>query len=173
MANMNTATKYGNYSALITISLILILHYSGVSAFWVKGASSLISSFTELLFIILAVYYTREKEFAGYIDFKNAAKAGVTMVLVNAILVSFFIYIFYQFIDPLFMSRFLPEYEKWARLMGYKDEQIKIITAALSNTTPISTAWSSFSWNIFVETFIALVVARVLRRNPPAEQQPM
>jgi hypothetical protein len=165
---MNTATKYGNYCALITITLILILHYSGVSSFWVKGASSLISSFTELLFIFLAIYFTREKEFGGYIDFKNAAKAGITMILVNAILFSFFQYIYYQFIDPAFMSNFLPEYEKWSKLMNKSDEEIKKVSDVLSKDfTPISTAWSSFSQLLFIETFIALIFARILRRNRP------
>jgi len=170
---MNIATKYGNICALITISLVLLLHYSGVSSFWVKGTTSLFSSITELVFIFLAIYYTREKEFAGYIDFKNAAKAGITMVLVNAILFSFFQYLYYQFIDINFMSNFLPEYERTSKvIMGKSDEEISKIANLLSEGfTPISAAWSSFSQLLFVETFIALLFARILKRDIPPEQQ--
>lgn len=169
---MNTATKFGNYCALITVSITLLLHYSGVSSFWVKGTSSLLSSLIELVFIFLAVYFTREREFAGYIEFKNAAKAGVTMVLVNAILFSFFQYIYYQFIDTDFIANFLPDYEKWSRLMGKKEEEIEKMSTMLSTGfTPISTAWSSFSSMIFIETLIALIFAKLLRRNLPPENQ--
>ena len=168
---MNTATRYGNYCALITIVLILILHYSGVSDFWVKGASSIISSFTEIAFIFLAIYFTRQKEYSGYIDFRAAAKAGMTMILVNAILFSFFQYIYYRFVDPDFMNNFVPEYEKWSKLTGKSDAEIKKLSNLISEGfTPISAAWSSFSQMLFIETFIALIAARILRRDPPQQQ---
>ncbi|MBI2269586.1 MAG: DUF4199 domain-containing protein [Bacteroidetes bacterium] len=168
---MNIATKYGNYCALIGISLVLVLHFSGVSAFWTKGVSSILSSLIEVIFIFLAIHATREKEFSGYIDFKNAAKAGMTMLLVNAILYSFFIYLYYQFIDTSFMSNFLSDYEKYSKLMGKSEEEIKKLSDLLSaGFTPISAAWGSFSQTLFVETFIALIAARILRRNPPQQE---
>lgn len=169
---MNIATKYGNYCALIGISLILLLHFTGVSAFWTKGLSGILTSLIEVVFIFMAIYATREKEFSGYIDFKHAARAGMTMILVNAILYAFFEYLYYQFIDTTFMSDFLPEYVKYSKaMMKTNDEEIKKMSDMLSSGfTPISAAWSSFSQILFVETFIALIFARILRRNPPEQQ---
>lgn len=168
---MNIATKYGNYCALIGISLILVLHFTGVSALWTKGVGSILASLIEVVFIFLAIHATREKEFAGYIDFKNAAKAGMTTLLVNAILYSFFIYLYYQFIDTTFISNFLVDYEKYSKLMGKSEEEIKKLSDLLSSGfTPISTAWGSFSQTLFVETFIALIAARLLRRDPPQQE---
>lgn len=168
---MNVATKYGNYCALIGISLVLVLHFTGVSAFWTKGVGSILASLIEVIFIFFAIHATREKEFSGFIDFKNAAKAGMTMILVNAILYSFFIYLYYQFIDRSFMSNFLSDYERYSKLMGKSDEEIKKLSDLLSTGfTPISAAWGSFSQTLFIETFIALIAARLLRREPPQQE---
>jgi hypothetical protein len=165
---MNTATKYGNYAAAFSIMLILLLHYSGMSSFWVKGVGSLITGMADLVFLFMAIYFTRKNEFNGTIDFRSAARAGVTFVLINAIVFAFFQYIYYRYIEPNFMSRFLPEYEKWLKLMVKDEERVqKIIDALSTGFTPISAAWSSFSQMIFWETFIGLIIARLLRSSAP------
>ena len=167
---MNVATKYGNFCALISISLVLLLHFAGVSAFMTKGISSIALSFVDVIFIFLSIRVTREKEFDGYIDFRAAAKAGSTMVLVNAILFAFFLYLYYQFIDTNFVGNYLPDYEKWTKAAGQGDEEIKKMSAALSaGFSPISAAWSSFSTTVVIETFITLIAARILRRTPPSQ----
>ncbi len=169
---MNLATKYGNYCALITVSFILLLHFSGISSFFVKGLGSVISSLTELVFIFLAIYMTRKNEYGGFIDFKSAARAGITMVLVNGILFAFFQYLYYQFIEPDFINHFMPQYEKWSKMMGRSEDELQKVSAALSTGfSPISAAWASFSQMLFWETFIALIIARFLRKNPPEQMQ--
>ena len=122
----------------------------------------------DLLFLFMAIYFTRKNEFKGSIDFRSAARAGVTFVLINAIVFAFFQYLYYRFIEPDFMASFLPEYEKWLRLMVKDEGKVQKITDALSTGfTPISAAWSSFSQMIFWETFIGLIIARILRNSTP------
>ena len=165
---MTTAAKFGNYCALIGISIILLLHYSGTSAFFTKGIGSLASSFVEIIFIFLAIRATRDKDNGGYLDFRNCARAGATMVLINAILFTLFYYLYFQLIDITFVQDFLPDYEKWSKLAGKSDEEIKQTGKLLfEGFTPISAAWSSFSQTVFFETIIVLIAARILRRNPP------
>ena len=167
---MNTAAKYGNYCALIGISIILILHYSGTSAFFTKGIGSLASSFVDIVFIFFSIRVTRDKDNNGYLDFRNCAKAGATMVLINAILFTLFYYLYFQFIDTTFVQNFLPDYEKWSSMAGKTDEEIKQTAKLLfDGFTPISAAWSSFSQTVFFETIIVLIAARLLRKNPPEQ----
>jgi hypothetical protein len=172
MMGMNLATKYGNYCAFLSVSFILLLHYTGVSSFFVKGLGSFVSSLLELVFLFLTVYMTRKKEYGGYIDFKLALRAGITMVLVNGILFALFQYLYYQFIEPSFLNNFLPEYAKWSKVMGKSDKEIDTLSGILSNGfSPISAAWSGFSQMLIWETFAALIIARILRRNPPEQTQ--
>ena len=167
---MNIATRYGNYCAAITIVFTLIVHYAGVNSLWTKASSSFFSSLVEVFFIGAAIYRHRELELNGYIDYRSAVKVGLNTLIVNAILFSFFQYLYYQFIDVYFIQNFVPEYEKWLALMGKAPEEVKKISALLTNGfSPISAAWASFSQMLFVETFIVLLVARIFRRQVQAE----
>jgi len=165
---MNQAAKMGNICAGISVAFILLIHYSGLSVFFVKGLGSGFSSLVEVLFIFLAIYMTRQKEFGGFIEFRLAARAGLTMVIINAILFAFFQYVYYSFIEKDFVNRFLPDYEKWSVVMGTSKADIEKYKTLLGTTfSPINAAWSSFSSMLFCETLLALLFARILRRVPP------
>lgn len=169
---MNIATKYGNYCALVCILLFLLFYFVGVPPLFFMALTTLVTFFLVTVFVYLSIRATREVEWEGYIDFKNAAKAGLTTVFASSILISFFIYIYYTFIDPTFIQRFVPSYEYWMKFnRGKSEEEAKRMLEVITTSfTPISAAWGLFSQTLFLETFIVLIFARFMRRYPPEEQ---
>jgi len=166
---MNTATKYGNYCALFCIGIIMVLHFAGVQPLIFMGMSTFLTFIVDLIFIFISIRSTRLKDYNGFIDFKNAAKAGLTTIIISTILVSFFIYLYYAFINPGFIDKFLPNYESWMKVHSKKsaEEMKEMLTTISTGFTPISAAWGTFSQTLFIETFIVLIFARFMRSNPP------
>jgi len=171
MKSLNVAARLGNLSAGITIVFVLLLHFGGVGSYFTKNLFSFFSSFSDLVFIVVAVYQSRKIEGGGYISFRNAWKAANTFIFINALLLAFFQYIYLQFIDVHFLQNFLeqaePFYKSLAGVLKFGknfDEFKEMYSAQYS---PINMAWSSFSSSLFFETIIALVVAGVLKKEPP------
>ena len=168
---MNTAARFGNYCAFISIGFILILHFIGVGSFGVKLSSYLFSTLCEIVFIVLAIYYTRKNEYNGYIEFRVAARAGLTTVLINAIVLTLFQYLYYQFIDIHYVDNFIESFQHWIALAGKGDDKLMIdrLNDYKSSFTSISAAWSSFSTTLFFESIFTLIIAKIFQRNPPSE----
>ena len=171
MKSLNVATRLGNLSAGIAFVFLLLMHYGGVGSYFTKNLFSSFSSLADLVFIIVAVYQTRQIEGGGYISFRNAWKAANTFIFINALLLAFFQYIYYQFIDVHFLQTFLEQAEPFYNSLsgvlklGKSFDEFKELYSA--QYSPINMAWSSFSSSLFFEIIIALVVAGVLKKEPP------
>ena len=168
------AARVANLSALISFSFLLVVHFSGVGSFFAKGAFSAFSSVLELVFICLAVYFTREKEYQGFISFKLALRAALTFVLINALLLAFLQYIYLQFLDIHFAQNYMESMEKFTTGLSADqqtaDKLQEVKDKFLETYSPISMAWSSFYSTVALETFIALFIAFLLRREPPFDR---
>lgn len=160
---MNTAIKYGNWAALVNILLILLCHYTITSTVGFVGLTFFTALVVELTFAFLSIWFTR-KLLNGEIDFKAAARAGLTTILVSSILTCLYIYIHYRYVNPELISKFIIEYEKLLVIRKISPELIKEEIHTLEQSmTPITVAWQSFFKSILLETFVIIIMARLLR----------
>jgi uncharacterized membrane protein (DUF106 family) len=114
--------------------------------------------------IFVSVFFTRKSN-NGYIEFKNALKAGMIFSLMVAIVLAIFNYIYYTYITPDTIDYFLSEAKKAAIAHHAKPEEMKLfIDAARENLG----SFRLIPPLLFYGLIISLLAGAVMQKKDPA-----
>ena len=131
-----------------------------------------------LFLIIMAIYYISVHVFTkkykkdimgGQISFSQAFIFGLLLVLLASFLLSFYTYIFNEFIDKEFAKRTLDESKNWMAsfLQGkVSDDQIEKELAKLDANgvpTPLNMAWGEILRGGILGSILSLISASILK----------
>jgi hypothetical protein len=114
--------------------------------------------------IFVSVFFTRKNN-NGYIEFKNALKAGMVFSLMVAIILAIFNYIYYTYITPDTIDYFLSEAKKAAIAHHAKPEEMKLfLDAARENLG----SFRLIPPLLFYGLIISLLAGAVMQKRDPA-----
>lgn len=154
---MNASTKWGiisGVSAGVWTVFIMVLEVNGVSS----GSTGLIPAWIfYMVGIYLGILQTRVNEMAGFIDFRNAFRAGLRAAAFSALLWNVFISVFYMVISKEAMRKLFP-LDSDIML-----ESRKTVTMQLSSFVIATVS------TILLGTFLALILSFVLKKEPEEE----
>lgn len=170
------ATKTGLRMGLIG-GLIMILYALLGFVFNLNNPSNLVMSivFGLLSFVLLIgilVYSVRShrKEQGGYIKFGKAFLVCLITAVIMGLLGSAFNYIYLQFIDPNYMENMVDGLVSMYEQMGLTEEQIDTAIAQVQNNMkPRRQLITSLATNLIGGSIIALIIAAIMKKNPPQE----
>ena len=153
---MNSSTKWGIISGLsagVWTVFILILEVNGISS----GKSGIIPAW---IFYIAGVYIgilqTRVNEMGGFIDLRNAFRAGLRAAAFAALIWNFFISVFYMVVSKEGLRKLFP-LDSDIMLESRKTFMLQFQSFIVAT---IST--------ILIGTFLALILSLILKKEPPA-----
>lgn len=154
---MNSSTKWGVISGLsagVWTVFIMILELNGISS----GSSGLIPAW---IFFIVGIYIgilqTRINEMEGYIDFRNAFRAGLRSAAFAALIWNVFISIFYMVISKDAMRKLFP-LDSDIMLESRKTIMMQLSSFIIATVS-----------TILLGTFLALILSLVLKKEPEEE----
>jgi len=112
------------YGAIIGVSLVIytfIVYLAGLTTSKAIG-------FIQYIIIIGGIYYAtkkyRDENLKGYISYGKALGFGTFTIFFASLIVGFFTYILYAFIDPSLIDKILAISEEAMTKQGLTDEQI-------------------------------------------------
>lgn len=167
-----TVQRYGLIGGLVFIIYGLIANFLG----WNQPGSTggmlnmVISIALFVGLMVVAIRQHRDEELAGFIPFGRAFSVSFFTGLLATVISSIFQFIYVKFIDPGFIERMkettLETYEK----MGMSEEQIEQSMEMLDKmyTPGMMVFWAVIGAAV-VCAIVALIVAAIMKRNPPME----
>ncbi len=151
---MNSSTKWGVISGLsagVWTVFIMILEVSGVSS----GGTGLIPAWIfYIVGIYLGIMQTRVKELSGFIDSKNAFRAGLKTAAFAALIWNFCISIFYMMISKEAMRKLFP-LDSDIMLESRKTAIVQLQSFIVATVS-----------TILLGTFLALILSFILKKEP-------
>lgn len=170
---MNVKITYGFVFAFVGIVLTLIGYLLGLQTD--KAGSTLASMFgwiaTILSFFVLwlGVRAVRDEKPDQCLTFGGGFGAGVLIALIGAAIGAVYTFIHFSFINPDFADYMMTAVQqKWAAA-GMNDQQMEAaekITRIFFH--PAAIAVMGFLGSMFFGVIFSLIVAAIVKRNPPA-----
>jgi transcription termination factor Rho len=106
---MKTAQKFGLISGLASGAIMLGAYYSGLHDRPEAKYADYLGLLVFTVCIVLSIFYTREREMEGNIDFKQAFRAGVITVVISALISGIFYFIYCKVVNPDWLVKQHPE----------------------------------------------------------------
>jgi predicted membrane protein len=170
------AMESGLVLGIILIALNVLIYIFHINIF---GIGRMIL----LFLLIIAIYYFsvyfftkkyKNNILGGKITFNQAFVFGLLLVLLASFIISFYTYIFNEFIDKEFAKRTIEETKSWMEnfLQGkIPEDQIEKEIAKIDANgvpTPIQQAWGEIIRGGIVGSILSLISASVLKtkKNP-------
>lgn len=169
------SAKNGLIIALITTVISLTIHFINpilvYTNFWIQIASF-------VLFIVLLVYAGKSirKELGGYWSFGDAFKSFLIIALILAAVTTLYNVVLMTVIDPELPKKAAIAVEETQRSMmtkfGATEEQINDALSKAGNMedklkiTPKNVI-TSFGFGLAIYGVLALILAAILKKNPP------
>ncbi len=167
----SNASKYGLIAAVISIAYTLVAYLSDLTLMvnpWMGIALWVIS----LVIFIMAVSKTRGA-FGGYISFRDAFSTFILAYIVSSLVTTSFSILLFSVVDPG-AAEDLQEMsiEATVELMenfGAPEAQIEETIEQMegSNQFSVLNMVKGFFWGIFIYAVIGLIVAAIMKKNPP------
>lgn len=101
---------YGIYLAVISILISVVIWAGGLMEKMGIWGGAIIGFVSFIIYLVLLVLFSkayRDKYCGGFISFKDAFIAGFTMMILSAVIVAVYNFIFNSFIDPGYMERIM------------------------------------------------------------------
>lgn len=172
---INTALRYGLIGGAFSIVTTLMMHLTGISDG--SNGSLIMSSIISMLVVfvlyigcqIMAIRTHRNSELGGYITFKRAFMVTLVVTLIIGVISALFNYIYLNFIDPDYISRFLGNMQDFLESYDVPEDQIEQTleeTAAGLDPSLLGSLKSTFYVSIF-GALIGVIVAAVMKKETP------
>lgn len=167
----STASRFGIIAAVISIAYTLIAYLFDLSlmvnpwmgiALWVIG----------LVIYIVAVSQTRNK-LGGFISFRDAFSSFILAYIISSLLATAFNILLFTAIDPgaaeELQDMSIEATVEMLENFGAPTSQIEDTIDQMEGTNQFSVLQlvKGFFWGIVVYAIIGLIVAAIMKRNPP------
>ena len=167
----STASRFGIIAAVISIAYTLIAYLFDLSlmvnpwmgiALWVIG----------LVIYIVAVSQTRNK-LGGFISFRDAFSSFILAYIISSLLATAFNILLFTAIDPgaaeELQDMSIEATVEMLENFGAPTSQIEDTIDQMEGTNQFSVLQvvEGFFWGIVVYAIIGLIVAAIMKRNPP------
>ncbi len=173
------AVKYGILGALATIAITMTSYFTGGMdpAAQMENGFSMgnimkgmgIAVVGYILYTL--VYYLAVKAYrdglGGFITFGQGFKVAFFSVLIKAILVAIFLFIFYQFIAPDFLTNMLDVMEEMLVDSGQNDDQVDMMMGIYGVMyTPLSFSLITGFATLIGGAILSIVAAAIGQKEP-------
>jgi len=154
------------YGAIIGISLVLytfIIYLVGLSTNRYIG-------FIQYIIIIGGIYIStkkyRDESLKGYISYGRALGFGTLTIFFSSLIIGFFNYILYKFIDPSLIDKILAVSEEAMTKQGLTDEQIDLaIEMTKKFTSPLFLTFSTIFGLSFMGFLFSLLTSAFVKKK--------
>lgn len=168
-SSLSNGIVLGILSILISVIVWVggFIESMGIFGSTIIGVISLIINFI-ILFIFAKNY--RNKEFGGYISFKEAFKFVLLVIIFATVITIIYTYIFHKFIAPDYMANLYAVLEQkliiYLENMGASEE---IIDKQLKQFNEVPSIWKTLSqsalFGLIGGIIISLIVAAVVKKK--------
>lgn len=168
------ASKAGLIIGAVGIIVFILMYVSGFKpvGFMLPILILIVSVSINVLILVLMLKKFRESQ-DGLISFTNAFLFGFIALVLSAIVVAVFNYVFINYFDPDYMKQIMQSQKDWMEnyLSGKaSEEQIQAaldgIDQQAANAGSILQALKGFGGNVIFGGIIALIVGAVMKKNP-------
>ena len=158
------AYKYGFYSALVTIVILMIQYVIGVEQHWAFSVASTIAS-------ILIFYYgiNEYKKLQGNkLSIKDGLKTGMGISLIGGLISAIYIYFHYSFLQPEFLEG---KREEAIDGMMTKNPNLSVeqletaMTWINATTSEFFAATMTVIASLFFGFILSLIISAILKRD--------
>ena len=162
------ALNYGLYMALATIVLSVIVYVMGQALEQPWWQSVL--NFAILVLFIVFGFKAFKREGDGFMSLGDALKTGLAIVLVSALVVSVYNYIFMNFIEPDFVDQMLDKAREnmLEQNPNMTDEQLE---TAMGFTSKFMSPGIMFAFGLIASLFfgfiVSLITGLIMKQNRP------
>lgn len=166
--NPRTLTKVGmKYGLIYGVALI------GVSLIFYLLGTDLQSKIPQVLsygvllaVIIIGTKAYRDEDLGGFISYSKALGTGIVISFFGSIIVAFYMYLFFSFIDPSMTDKILETAQQQMMEKGLPDDQVEM---AVEMQKKFMTPGWMFAFTILGYTFfgfiLSLITSIFIRRN--------
>ena len=163
---MNIAMNYGVILGVVIVIVSLLFYMMGET-------TNKLQSWLNYVIMIAAIYigvkHHRDNDLNGYISYGAALGTGTLIILVAAIMLGVYMFVFTKIIDPDFIQYILDKAESDMEDQGQTQKQIKIAmkyTAMMM--TPFWIAIMSSIGTIFMGFIFSLITGIFLKKKDPS-----
>lgn len=178
---MRRELLYGLYLGIASIVWVVLMWVTGLDAEPIKNKYIIMLYYIlPIIFIAVGLYHIREKDNGGYLKFGAGFGKAMILSIVAGIIYILFNYIYINILNPDYMSimleaqkqEILADADAAARLeaSGMTVEQALYGTSSFMNS-PLFFVVTFLSF-LLVCTFISLIVAAIIKKNPPRVDEP-
>jgi len=170
----STATKYGLIAAAINVGWLLIAYLIDLSLFVNPFAGIAIWVVGLVIYILSAAQV--KKQFGGYITFKNAFAAFIIAYIINALISLAVSLVLFNFVDPgareeimdMTIAKSVEMFENFGMSQSDIDETISQMEG--QDNFSLGSQLQGLLTGILVYAIIGLIVAAIIKKNPPQEE---
>lgn len=155
-ASLKNAMNYGAVIGLILI-IISVLFYMFSDS--MSAVQTYIGYAVLIAGIVIGTKNYRDTVLGGYIDYGQCLGSGTLIAFFSAIIMAFYTYIFFTFIDASLIDILLEQIEEQMIENGSSDEEIEI---AMSYTSKFMTPFWMSIGSVFSYTFWGFVFSLII-----------
>ena len=157
--------KYGLIYGVALIGVSLIFYLMGTNL--ESKVPQFLSYGVLLAVIIMGTKSYRDDDLGGYISYGKSVGTGIVIAFFGSIILAFYMYLFFAFIDPAMADKILEMAEQQMMEKGLPDDQVEM---AIEMQKKFITPGWMFAFTILGYTFMGLILSLVtsifIRRNP-------
>lgn len=167
----SNASKYGLGAAIITVAYTLIAYLTNLSLMVNPWAGISLWVITLIIYIV-AVSRTRSG-LGGYISFRDAFSSFILAYIISSLVATAFNILLFTAVDPGAAEELQEmSIDATVQMMdnfGTPESQIEETIEQMegSNQFSVIQMVKGFFWGIFIYAVIGLIVAAIMKKNPP------
>lgn len=158
---------YGIISAFIVILWKLGIYYTGNQFEPIGVYSGPLNLVVQFVFIFLTIRFARNELFDGYINFKQCLKVGMQLSLVNALLLTIFIFIFFKYINLEYAEYYIGEVTRAMQTENKTEteiaEQIELLQENV--LSPVRQATFALAYTLIAGAFMSFICSTFMVKN--------
>jgi hypothetical protein len=163
MTNTKNAMNFG---AILGLSLCVVSAIFMSLGYFDSGYKELILSVLTIIIISWGTVSFREKENEGFMSYFTAFKSCFLIVFYSSIILAFFQYLYFTFIDQVFIDSFIATAENDLIQKQMSDEEVEYNMKAIRYViTPIGYPVLLLFSNCFRGAIFGLITAAFLKRD--------
>lgn len=166
----NPAVLYGIINGVVSILFTFLLYLGGANMF-VSPIAYLGLVLPVVVCVIGALMI--KKQHGGYLEFKDALKATVTILVIGSLMATIFQFVLFNYIDVPFREALAQvtadQAEKMMRKFGMPEDQIeKAVEETLSkNNYTIGRLMLGFVFSCIGSFIVGLIISAIIKRKRP------
>jgi hypothetical protein len=157
------AAKFGLLLGLALIVFSLILYVLDIDS---QGKIGYVNYLILIAGLAIGIINFRDKVNGGYISYGKSVGYGVQLALFSGIILSFYLFIFFSFIDPEYIGKMLIKIEDAYYDASMDEDQIETAMVMMKKFyTPTSLSIFSVLGNVLMGLIFSLILSIFLKKE--------